>query len=130
MHTMWYGLGANLILVIHLGFVFFVVLGGLLVLKWRRVAFLHIPAVVWGALLEYQGWLCPLTPLEQRLRQAAGQTGYTGGFIEHYLLPVLYPAQLNREMQIALGTLVIIINIAVYGWLLARIVTDRQGGNR
>ena len=127
---MWYGLGANLILVIHLGFVFFVVLGGLLVLKWRRVAFLHIPAVVWGALLEYQGWLCPLTPLEQRLRQAAGQTGYTGGFIEHYLLPVLYPAQLNREMQIALGTLVIIINIAVYGWLLARIVRGRPGGNR
>ncbi len=127
---MWYGLGANLILVIHLGFVFFVVLGGLLVLKWRRVAFLHIPAVVWGALLEYQGWLCPLTPLEQRLRQAAGQTGYTGGFIEHYLVPLLYPVQLNREIQIVLGTLVIVINIAVYGWLLARFVKGRQGGTR
>ncbi len=130
MHTMWYGLAANLILVLHLGFVFFVVLGGLLVLKWRRVAFLHIPAVVWGALLEYQGWLCPLTPLEQRLRQAAGQTGYSGGFIEHYLLPVLYPAQLNREMQIVLGSLVIVINIAVYGWLLARLVRGRQDVNR
>ncbi|MEN8135982.1 MAG: DUF2784 domain-containing protein [Thermodesulfobacteriota bacterium] len=119
---MTYWLAANLILVLHLGFVCFVVLGGLLVLKWRRLVFLHIPAVLWGVLIEYQGWICPLTPLEQRLRQAAGQGGFAGGFIEHYLVRLLYPAQLNREMQIILGTLVIIINIAIYGWLLARLV--------
>jgi hypothetical protein len=77
-------------------------------------------------LIEYQGWTCPLTPLEQRLRQAAGQVGYSGGFIEYYLLPVLYPAQLDRDMQIFLGTLVIVINIAVYGWLLARLVRGRK----
>ena len=127
---MAYGLAANMILVLHLGFVCFVVLGGLLVLKWRWLALLHIPAVVWGALIECQGWICPLTPLEQRLRQAAGQGGFAGGFIEHYLLPVLYPAQLNREMQIVLGALVIVINIILYGWLLARLVRGRQGGHR
>ena len=127
---MAYGLAANLILVLHLGFVFFVVLGGLLAIKWRRLAFLHIPAVVWGALIECQGWICPLTPLEQRLRQAAGQAGFEGGFIEHYLLPVLYPGQLNREMQIVLGALVIVINIVLYGWLLARYVRGRQGRHR
>ncbi len=124
---MGYWLAANLIFVLHLGFVCFVVLGGLLVLKWRLVVVLHIPAVVWGALIEYQGWICPLTPLEQRLRHAAGQGGFTGGFIEHYLVPLLYPAQLNRDMQIFLGTLVIVINIAVYGWLLARLVRGRHG---
>ncbi len=110
---MGYWLAANLLLVLHLGFVCFVVLGGILVLRWRRVVVLHLPAVLWGALIEYQGWICPLTPLEQRLRHGAGQDGFTGGFIEHYLLPILYPAQLNREMQIYLGTLVIVINIAL-----------------
>ena len=124
---MSYWLAANLLLVIHLGFVCFVVLGGLLVGKWRWLAWVHIPAVVWGVLIEFQGWLCPLTPLEQRLREAAGQTGYGGGFIEHYLVPVLYPAQLNYEMQIILGALVIVINIGIYGWLLARLVRGRQG---
>lgn len=127
---MGYWLAANLLLVIHLGFVCFVVLGGLLVCKWRRVAWVHIPAVVWGVLIEFQGWLCPLTPLEQWFRQAAGQTGYGGGFIEYYLVPVLYPAQLDHEMQIVLGALVIVINIGIYGWLLARLVRGRQGGIR
>ncbi len=121
---MGYWLAANLLLVLHLGFVCFVVLGGILVLKWRRVVVLHLPAVLWGALIEYQGWICPLTPLEQRLRHAAGQDGFAGGFIEHYLLPILYPAQLNREMQIYLGSLVIVINIALYGLLLRRIVRE------
>ena len=125
---MCYWLAANLLLVLHLGFVCFVVLGGILVLKWRRVVVLHLPAVLWGALIEYQGWICPLTPLEQRLRQAAGQDGFAGGFIEHYLVLLLYPGQLNREMQIFLGTLVIVINIAIYGWLLARLGRGRPEG--
>ena len=123
---MGYWIAANVVLLFHLGFVCFVLTGGLLVLKWRWVVFLHIPAVVWGVLIECRGWLCPLTPLEQWFRQAAGQGGYAGGFIERYLLPVLYPGQLNREVQIVLGALVIVINIAVYGWLLARLVRARR----
>ena len=117
---MYYAIAADLLLVIHLGFVCFVVAGGLLVLKWRRVIFLHLPAVVWGALLEFQGWLCPLTPWEQQLRRAAGQSGYQGGFIEHYLVPVLYPSGLDHNMQLILGSMVIVINIVVYGWVILR----------
>ena len=84
------------------------------------MVFLHIPAALWGALIEYQGWVCPLTPLEQRLREKAGQAGHSGGFIEHYLLAVLYPSSLSREVQIALGTIVIVINVVAYGWLIGR----------
>ena len=117
---MYYTIAADLLLVIHLGFVCFVVAGGLLVLKWRWLMLLHLPAVVWGALIEFKGWLCPLTPWEQQLRQAAGQTGYQGSFVEHYLLPVLYPAGLDRDMQLIFGSMVIAINAVVYGWLILR----------
>jgi hypothetical protein len=117
---MFYIITANTIVCLHLGFVCFVVLGGLLGLKWRRLIFLHLPAAVWGALIEYQGWLCPLTPLEQHLRQAGNQAGYSGGFIEHYLLALLYPDYLDREMQIVLGTFVVVVNLAVYGWIIWR----------
>jgi hypothetical protein len=122
----FYWICANLLVVIHLAFVCFVVAGGLLVWKWRWILFLHIPAAAWGALIEYQGWVCPLTPMEQRLRQAGGQEGYSGGFIEHYLLPMLYPSQLSREVQVSLGTAVLVINIAVYGLLMARLVRGRK----
>jgi len=118
---MAYRLAANLVLLIHLAFVFFVLFGGFLVLRWRCVAWIHIPAVVWGALVEYLGWFCPLTPLENYLRQTAGQAGYEGGFVEHYLILLLYPAQLNRELQIFLVAAVVLINLAIYGWLLFRI---------
>ena len=84
------------------------------------MAFVHLPAAVWGALVEIMGWLCPLTPLEQHFRTAAGEAGYTGSFIEQYLLPVIYPADLTRELQLLLGILVVAINATVYGWLLAR----------
>lgn len=117
---MYYAIAADLLLVFHLGFVCFVVAGGLLVLKWRWLAILHLPAVAWGALIEFRGWLCPLTPWEQQLRLAAGQAGYHGGFIEHYLLPVLYPAGLDRDMQLIFGSMVIAINAVVYGWLILR----------
>jgi len=119
-------LAADLLIVVHLAFICFVVLGGLLVLKWPRLACIHIPAAVWGALVEFQSWLCPLTPLEQHVRAAAGETGYTGSFIEHYLLPVIYPANLTRELQLLLGILVIVINAAIYGWLLVRHTHDRE----
>jgi hypothetical protein len=119
MTPLLYRLLADLIVVVHLGFVVFVVAGGLLVLRWRRVAWLHLPAAAWGALIELAGWVCPLTPLENRLRVLGGGTAYSGDFVERYLLPVLYPAQLTRGPQIALGLTVIILNVAVY-WRVVR----------
>ena len=118
--TMIYAIAADLLLVFHFGFVCFVVAGGLLVLKWRWLMVLHLPAVVWGALIELQGWLCPLTPWEQQLRLAAGQVGYQGDFIGHYLLPVLYPSGLEHDTQLILGSVVIVVNVIVYGWIILR----------
>jgi len=109
---------ADLLVLFHLGFIIFVIIGGFLVVKWRWVVFLHLPAALWGALIEFQGCLCPLTPLEQGLRQAAGEKGYSGGFIEHYLLPVIYPEALTADIQVALGGFVILINFAAYAWVL------------
>jgi hypothetical protein len=125
---MYFRIAADLIVVLHLGFVCFVVAGGLLVLKWRWVAAIHVPAAVWGALVEFEDWVCPLTPLEQQLRQAGGQAGYSGGFVERYLIPVLYPAGLDREVQVVLGTVVLATNLAIYGWIIAR-CTDREKDN-
>ena len=115
---MFYKLAADAVVLLHLGFVLFVVTGGLLVFRWRWMALLHLPAVIWAVLLEFNGWLCPLTPLELSLRAAGGQAGYGGGFVEHYILPALYPAELDTTLQIAMGSFVIVINIALYGWLL------------
>jgi hypothetical protein len=117
---MAYRVLADLVVGMHALFVAFVVLGGLLALRWPRIAAAHLPAAVWGALIELRGWVCPLTPLEQSLRAAAGDAGYQGGFIEHYLLPVLYPAGLTRDVQLTLGSLVIAVNIVIYGIVLRR----------
>lgn len=111
---------ASIVLTIHFAFVLFVVLGGLLVLRWPRVAWAHIPAAAWGVLIEYSGWICPLTPLENWLRSRAGEAGYTGGFVEHYLLRTLYPQGLTRHDQLVLGTLVLAINAGTYATLIAR----------
>ena len=105
---------ADLVVLLHLGFILFVALGGFLVLRWQRLAWVHVPAVIWGALVEIAGWICPLTPLENSLRKAAGDAAYTGGFIEQYIVPIIYPAAMTREMQIGLGAAVIIINLLVY----------------
>jgi hypothetical protein len=105
----------------HLGFVLFVVLGGLLVLRWPRLAWLHLPSAVWGALIEFAGWICPLTPLENHLRRAGGTAEYAGGFVEHYLLPVLYPVGLTRSAQYVLGAGVVLVNVAVYWWVFRRV---------
>lgn len=118
-------LAADLLVVVHFAFICFVVLGGLLVLRWPRLAFIHIPAATWGALVEFMGWLCPLTPLEQHFRAAAGEAGYTGSFIEQYLVPVIYPADLTRELQLLLGVIVVAVNAAIYGWLLVQYHGDR-----
>ena len=106
--------------VLHLAFVVFVVLGGFLVARWPRVAWLHLPAAAWGALVEFAGWVCPLTPLENWLRAQGGRSAYTSSFIEHYLLPILYPASLSRELQWALGGLVLVVNSVVYVIVLRR----------
>jgi hypothetical protein len=111
---------ADLILALHFVFVLFVVLGGLLVLRWPRIAWLHIPAAIWGVLIEYTGWICPLTPLENSLRTRGGEAGYNGGFIEHYIQPLLYPAGLTRSTQVVLGSLVLVLNLTAYGIAVSR----------
>jgi hypothetical protein len=110
---------ADFVVLIHMAFVLFVAIGGLLVFKWRRVAWFHIPAALWGALIEFAGWVCPLTPLENWLRRRGGEAGYQTGFIEHYLLPLIYPAQLSRGLQVVLGLLVLGFNVAIY-WRIWR----------
>ena len=111
---------ADFIVIIHFGFIVFVVLGGLLVFRWPKLMWLHLPAVAWGVVIEFYGFICPLTPLENRLRIAAGEGGYSGGFIDQYLIPVVYPDGLNRPIQIALGVLVFLINLVVYGIVVAK----------
>ncbi|QQX84265.1 DUF2784 domain-containing protein [Cupriavidus necator] len=105
---------ADLVVIVHGLFILFVVAGGLLVLRWPRVAWLHLPAAAWGVLIEWSGGICPLTPLENTLRQAAGQAGYSGGFVERYLLPLIYPAGLTPAVQLWLGAVVLALNVAVY----------------
>ena len=114
---MLYRVGAYFILILHFGFVLFVLVGGLLLVKWPRLAWLHLPAVAWGAFVEFKGWICPLTPLENWLRAQAGEAEYAGDFVTRYLSAVLYPEALTREVQIVLGTLVLAVNLAIYGRL-------------
>lgn len=117
---MAYGVLADVVLVVHLAFILFVVVGGLAVARWPRVAWVHIPAAVWGALIELADWICPLTPLENWLRRKAGSGGYDEGFVEHYVLPIVYPAGLTRGIQLVLGFAVIAVNLAMYAWVLRR----------
>jgi len=117
---MWYRLLADSVVLIHAAFVAFVVLGGFLTWHWPKLAFAHLPAALWGALIEFAGWICPLTPLENAFRLRAGQAGYTSGFIEHYVLPVMYPNGLTRTVQVVLGVAVVAINVVAYGVLLSR----------
>lgn len=111
---------ADVVLLLHLAFVIFVVAGGVLVLRCPPLAWIHVPSAVWGVAIEFGGWICPLTPLENRLRELAGQTPYEGGFVAHYLMPVLYPEALTREMQYVLGLLVLSINVVVYTLVVLR----------
>jgi hypothetical protein len=105
---------ADAVVLLHLLFVAFAVAGGLLAFRWRWVPLAHLPALGWAAFVEFTGRICPLTPLENTLRAAGGDAGYTGGFIEHYLLPVLYPAALTRELQWTLGAGLVAFNVVVY----------------
>ena len=109
---------ADLLVLFHLTFIIFIICGGFLTVRWRFMIWLHIPCAVWGALIEFSGWICPLTPLENHLRNLAGRSGYHSGFIEHYILPVIYPAELTRELQYMLGAGVLVINLCAYGLLI------------
>lgn len=111
---MSYRRAADLVLLLHFAFVAFVVLGGVLALRWRRLAWVHVPVALYGAIVEVAGFVCPLTPLENTLRHRGGEMGYGGGFVEHYIVRVLYPAGLTRSIQDELGALVLAINILVY----------------
>lgn len=112
---------ASAVVVFHACFVAFVIVGGFLALRWRRLVWLHIPSVVWAVLLEYNGWICPLTPLENTLREHAGLAGYTGGFIEHYLLRELYPAHLTAMIRWTLATFVLAVNAVAYYLIVRRL---------
>jgi hypothetical protein len=111
---MLYRAAADSVLVLHAAFVLFVMAGGLFVLLWPRLAWLHLPAVVWAAFVEFTGRICPLTPLEVTLRQRAGDAGYAGDFVEHYIGSLLYPDGLTRDTQTTLGALVIAVNVLIY----------------
>ena len=101
------------------------VVGGFLILRWPRTAWVQLPAALWGVLVEWSGWVCPLTPLENWLRAEGGAAGYAGGFVERYLLPVLYPASLTRGTQVLLGATALVVNLIAYGLVLARSTASR-----
>ena len=117
---MIFRLAADAVVTFHLLFILFVLLGGLLVLRWPWAALLHLPAMTRGAAVEFLHLYCPLTPLENALRSRSGDQGYDGGFIEHYLIPLIYPAGLTPQIQLWLGGIVLLINATVYGALLVR----------
>ncbi len=108
-------LAADLVVVLHALFILFVICGAALLSFCPRLIWLHLPAALWGALIEFSGWICPLTPLENRLRRLAGEQGYAGSFVEEYVIPIVYPAQLTRELQIWIGAGVVLINLILYG---------------
>jgi hypothetical protein len=111
---------ANGVVLIHAAFVVFVVFGGFFAIRWRRIMWLHLPAAAWGTLIEFGGWVCPLTPLENMLRSRANEAGYSGGFVEHYVLHAIYPGGLTPGVRWALGTIVLVVNVCVYGYLWRR----------
>ena len=123
-----YGLAADAVVAIHFLFVVFVAAGGLLVIRWPRLVWVHLPCALWGAAISFGGWICPLTPWENTLRAMAGQGGYAGGFIENYIVPILYPADLTREMQFGIGAAVIVVNAVAYAVLYWRMRQDRKRG--
>jgi len=122
---MLYRMLASGVLVLHAAFILFVLFGGLLALRWRVLPWLHLPAVLWVILIELNGWICPLTPLENRLLEAAGARGYSGGFVEHYLLPLIYPPGLTPGLQALFAAIVAGVNLAVYALLWHRRRTTR-----
>lgn len=111
---MIYNLAATAIALVHLAFIVFVLFGGILLLKWPRLMWLHLPSAVWGVAIELFGWWCPLTKWENHFLLRAGRAGYTDGFVSHYIMPVIYPAGLTRGIEVAIGIFVLVLNVAVY----------------
>jgi hypothetical protein len=120
---MTYRFLADLVVVIHLGFIFFAIVGGLFAFRWKAAIWFHAPAVVWSTLILVFGWACPLTPLENWLRQKGGEGGYETSFIDQYIIPLIYPGVLSSKTAIALATALLVVNLLIYGWIY------RQGGN-
>jgi hypothetical protein len=127
---MLYRAAADIVLAAHLAFVLFVVLGGFLVLRWPKLAWLHLPAVAWAAFVELSGRICPLTPIEVALRIGAGGAGYSGDFLERYIVVAIYPDGLTREIQQILGAAVLLINAAIYLIVINRLRRVRSAGLR
>lgn len=117
---MSFRLAADSVLLLHMAFILFALLGAVMAARWRWIPLVHLPVAAWGFFVEFTGRICPLTYLENYLRIKAGLSGYTESFIEHYLLDIIYPSGLTREIQFALAGVVVVINIAIYGWLFSR----------
>ena len=117
---MIYSFLADLLVVFHLVFILYVMAGALLIFKWPKTLWLHLPVCFWGMTVEFTGWICPLTPWEIQLRRLAGEEGYTGSFIEHYLIPIIYPSGLTHEVQMVLGGTVLIVNLSLYTLILIK----------
>ena len=121
---------ANILVLVHFAFILFVVLGGFIALRRPTVAYWHLPCVVWGVLIALCGWICPLTPLEWNLLEQAGKSGYSGGFIEHYILPLVYPSELTRGMQIGFGVFTLVVNLLIYARFVWKRIKRRMGRPR
>ena len=117
---MWYRIGADVVLIVHFLFVLFVIFGGLLVIRWPRFAWVHVPVAIYGVVIEFLGFICPLTPLENSLRERGGEAGYSGGFIEHYITATIYPSGLTRRIQIVLGVGVLVLTVGIYAIVTRR----------
>ena len=117
---MIYSFLADLVMFFHLVFILYVIAGALLIIKWAKTLWLHLPSCFWGMTVEFTGWICPLTPWEIQLRRLAGEEGYTGSFIEQYLIPIIYPSGLTREIQMLLGSIVLIVNLSLYILILIK----------
>ena len=122
---MFYRISAEAVVLLHFTFIAFVLFGATLAVRWRWIVALHLPAAAWGFFVEMTGRICPLTYAENYLRNRAGQSGYSQGFIEHYLLPVIYPAGLTQQIQFVLAGAVVLVNVLAYGWLLHRLASRR-----
>ena len=125
-----YGNLATLVVLAHFAFILFVMFGGLLALRWTWVPWVHIPCFLWGSGIEVTGGICPLTPLENRLREAAGETPYMGSFIEHYIMPVMYPSALTRPVQLLLAVGLVLLNVAIYAVVIRRRSRVAAAGDR
>jgi hypothetical protein len=118
MKRMLYRFAADAVMVIHFTFILFVLFGGIAVLKWPKLVWVHLPAATWGILIEFFGWWCPLTKWENRFLRLAGEAGYDGGFVSHYIMPVIYPPGLTRGLEIAIGIFVLLFNAAIYARIM------------